>query len=141
VNDPTDNTTRPLAAAVLESRMADHLNPGVRRLVTWLREHGFNTFDSGDGVTHEFANDNAFPYVAITVEPSALIAEADRLERLLASVGIACQPQTQSGDVPTIEAQYSPASCAGAQEHRAIIALVNVTDTTLDAAGMKSEKP
>lgn len=33
-------------------------DPGIRRVVAWLRERGFKTTDSGDGVTKPSAGDD-----------------------------------------------------------------------------------
>lgn len=64
------------------------MNPGIRRTVQWLRDNGFATCDSGDGVTHEFACDRPVAYVCIRVEPAQLAAEAHRLLELLSANGV-----------------------------------------------------
>ena len=66
----------------------EQLDPGIRATVRWLREHGFETVDSGDGskAAHmECALD--VPNVFIRVAPEKLVAEADRLRDLLAEAG------------------------------------------------------
>lgn len=105
------------------------LNPGVRRLVPFLRSHGFDTYDSGDGVTHVFENDNDFPYVSATVEPEDLGRETERLLSVLASVGITTKAQTENFDARSVEAWFNP--YATVPEHRAVIVLFNVTDADL----------
>lgn len=66
----------------------DVLDPGIRQTVAWLRENGFETTDSGDGVTKtqkgwptEGVLD--FPHVFMVVDESKLEAEARRLRNLL----------------------------------------------------------
>jgi hypothetical protein len=41
------------------------LNPGIARLVHWLRATGFDTIDSGDGRTREHDCDRPYPYVVM----------------------------------------------------------------------------
>lgn len=41
------------------------INPGIRRTVGWLNSLGFETTDSGDGKTHDYACDRDYPYVVI----------------------------------------------------------------------------
>jgi hypothetical protein len=66
------------------------LDPGIRDVVLWLRWHGFNTTDSGDGVT-KFPDGVPvdmdvlpWPHVFMVVEPAErLTDEALRLHALL----------------------------------------------------------
>lgn len=106
------------------------LSPGIRDLVVWLNEQGFRTTDSGDGSNHDAGMGCAvdFPMVAILVEPaSALIAESDRLGRLLGERGIdfeppecdCCDPPDEI-TWPTIQGTYDP------HNGTAIIVLSNV---------------
>lgn len=102
------------------------LNPGIRKVVQFLRENGFDTCDSGDGVTHEHACDLDRPYVHILVqEPAKLVAEADRLTELLSQHGIKLEPQDEEVTARSVEASYWPAS------QTAVMSLWNVTDTDL----------
>lgn len=68
------------------------LNPGIRRLVAWLRQQGFQTCDSSDGAVHEHECDLGNPYVNMTVEPIDLAEEADRLMALLNLAGVSIAP-------------------------------------------------
>lgn len=78
------------------------LNPGIRWFVGWLRNLGFDTCDSGDGVTHEHLCDRETPYVAIRVhDPMCLIPESNRLFSNLEGAGISLE------DIH-IQANYSP---------------------------------
>ena len=107
------------------------LDPGIRSTVAWLRFHGFDTVDSGDGVTkYADAPDEAsadvadvgpgwigcalpVPNVAIQVEPDQLVAEADRLAALLLSEhGVTVDPQGENlvADQAVISASYDPAN-------------------------------
>ncbi len=89
------------------------INPGIRRMVDFLRQYDFLTIDSGDGETHACACDRNYGYVAIRVENEhELIDEAVRLKRLLWGCGIQCVPQGTplEGDKPQpcIQASYDP---------------------------------
>jgi len=101
----------------------DALDPGVRDLVVWLRSHGFNTTDSGDGVTKRAAgNTDALdvPHVFMRVDLSVhLRAEALRLQYLL---GLFAHLTPQPG---RIEASYDPANGI------AILMLMGVSDDDL----------
>lgn len=82
------------------------LDPGIRGTVLWLRAHNYETTDSGDGSkaeTMECALDR--PNVAMVVAPGEMVAEADRLARLLASRGVELVHDFEG---PTLEASYQP---------------------------------
>ncbi len=112
---------------------AGELDPGIRRLVVWLRENGFKTTDSGDGkakLAAGFTEDDGvwtIPHVGIAVAPSKLVREADRLADLLYSVHgieVCPTPPEPNGD-PEIDASYCAAS------RRAMLVLTNVDDSKL----------
>lgn len=72
------------------------LDPGIRRTVAWLQEHGFRTVDSGDGrskygTPYEVC---ALPYPNVTIGPEAdrLVSEARRLVAALRERGIPVHP-------------------------------------------------
>lgn len=109
------------AVELLSAEQLEQLNPGIRMMVQWLREMGFDTRDSGDGRTHQFECDLPIPYVHIMVEPAKLVEETDRLMRLLAKVGIEIEPCDEEGKVPSIESVYLPANRMG------LISVFNVT--------------
>jgi len=48
----------------------DGLNPGIRRLVVWLRANGFDTCDSGDGQTHDHACDRSCGAIQASYDPA-----------------------------------------------------------------------
>lgn len=86
------------------------LTPGIRRTVALVRSWGFETTDSGDGVTNVQAGmEEAMtrPNVYMTVLPSCLIAEADRLLRELLNVGVEVDTQGPD-DGPCIQGMYEP---------------------------------
>lgn len=92
------------------------LDPGIRETVRWLRSHGFETTDSGDGVSKDLSNEDVlpFPHVAMMVPPDELVAEADRLAALLREAGHDIQPQGPEGTTaPAIQASYDPANGIG----------------------------
>ena len=111
------------------------LDPGIRGLVRWLRDRGFNTTDSGDGVS-KFAKlgDDAcalrFPHVFMTVaRPEWLCPEAGRLSTLLADAGV--RLGNREGQ-PFIEANYRlPGGVC-------VIALCGLDDAGLGKAARRS---
>lgn len=86
------------------------LNPGIVKTVEWLRNHGFETCDSGDGQTHDYECDLPVPYVHMMVDPSKLVSETDRLVKLLSEQGVKLEPMNQEGTTPTVDGGYSPLS-------------------------------
>lgn len=98
-----DERTELGPVAPLASEDAARLDHGIRRLVTLLREHGFNTTDSGDGVAklqaayceeptfnrptilHEFGILDV-PHVVCVTAPERMRCEARRLRDLLDAV-------------------------------------------------------
>jgi len=107
----------------------DDLDPGIREMVRWLRTLGFNTTDSGDGVTKKeaIADGDALdmPHVAITCPPYRMVNEAQRLMKAITDRigGGSIEP----GD---ITASFDPA------DDSAVIMLVGIDD-----AAMGFEKP
>jgi hypothetical protein len=74
-------------------------DPGVRVLVAFLRKHGFDTCDSGDGREKIRTMGCAlpFPHVFIKVEPGTLLTEADRLMGVLVAAAVEVLPGTIEG--------------------------------------------
>lgn len=77
---------------MLEAIDYDELDPGIRDIVRLCRENGFDTCDSGDGVSkpdvgvadeHGIVESWACPNVAVQVERETFFTEADRLQQLL----------------------------------------------------------
>lgn len=87
----------------LPREVAVHLDPGILRTVEWLRARGFETTDSGDGVSKAelIAAGYALPFshVFMRCAPAELAAEADRLRRELVEHGV---------EGFRVEASYSP---------------------------------
>jgi hypothetical protein len=87
------------------------LDPGIRETVRWLNDKGFLTVDSGDGVSKagQYGEGDylPFPHVAMLSTPSHLVADADRLLRLLEEHGVSFEPDQSETDAH-IEASYSP---------------------------------
>ena len=95
------------------------LDPGVRRLVQLLREAGFETIDSGDGVSKpEDERALHFPHVFCRVPVDRSLAEADRLLELVRGL-------LQRRAKPLIEVNYDPA------ERLALLMLFDVSDADL----------
>ena len=91
------------------------LDDGIRDTVVWLRMHGFDTCDSGDGASKFAAGvidpcAIGTPNVAIQVDPAELAAECDRLQALLLSVGVTLVPFDPFEIAPSIQGSYDPAN-------------------------------
>ena len=93
------------------------LCPGIRRTVEFLRSHGFNTTDSGDGYSNDgMEGAMPFPNVCISCPPESLIYEARRLRQVLEDKGVFAEPLGPSEDgpqTPYIEATYDPSIDVG----------------------------
>ena len=98
----------------------DEIQPRMKRTVAWLQSLGFQTTDSGDGVTNvEAGMEGAldFPHVMMSVPPPLrLIQESERLLETCRLVGI---------QGFKIEASYDP------DDSSCILMLTGVTDESL----------
>lgn len=101
------------------------IDPGVRMLVSLLRQHGFETTDSGDGKTK---GDDGLdvPHVHMTCHAQLMAFEADRLHRVLSLHGVTVQP-IDDPKSPCIQATYDPA----AVDSTGVISLFGVTDAMI----------
>lgn len=71
------------------------LNPGIRETVRFLREYGFETTDSGDGVTNvEAGMEGAVPYphVHMQISDVNMRRDAHRLANALITNGFQPEP-------------------------------------------------
>jgi len=109
----------------------EDLCPGIRRTVAWLQELGFQTTDSGDGISNEGMECAIpFPNVAMVCQPDRLATEADRLFVLLAGRGVMVEPcSPEEPGPPQIQASYDPANGV------AVLVLTNVDDKLLFPGG------
>jgi hypothetical protein len=120
----------------LDQDVIDQLSPGVRDLVLWLNEQGFETTDSGDGSNFEEGMECATPHpmVVIVVEPPTLVVPmADRLCMLLEERGISfkvpahgCEDPPGEFTWPQIQGNYDP------NDGMAFIILANVLSKDLE---------
>jgi hypothetical protein len=99
------------------------IDPGVRRLVRWLNELGFETTDSGDGVSKpDMECALAVPNVAIVMgDKGDLIHNADCLHAELVKLGVFLNKSR------SIQASYDP------DDGSCIILLLGVSDADLPA--------
>jgi len=113
--------------------LPDDINPGILRTVQWLRSHGYETCDSGDGVTHLAKCDRDHPYVVMRVAADVLAKRADELVALLNRAGLKVVSVTYGFDedggslAPCIQASYDPV------DGIALIDLMGVSDALLPA--------
>jgi hypothetical protein len=96
-------------------RTLAELDHGISRTVWWLREHGFDTTDSGDGRSKIEAGFDAeevldYPHVVCIVAPADLVTEANRLADLVHERGVEVVPngRREAGQAE-IAASYDPA--------------------------------
>lgn len=87
------------------------LDPGIRGAVEWLRSHGFDTCDSGDGrhkVELGWPAEEVIPtpHVIVQCAPLRLVFEAVRLVGLLRRNGFTVTPCGQGGI--EVGATYDP---------------------------------
>jgi hypothetical protein len=117
----------------------DELDPGIRQVVRWLNDNGFDTTDSGDGKT-KFVAENPmecaqpFPNVAIETTPATLVSQCDRLAALLREKGIEVRPMGWDGPeepgLVNFQGFYDPSISTD----KAYIALTGLDDQTLVGA-------
>lgn len=104
------------------------LDPGIRKTVKWLRERGFETADSGDGVTKAgaIADGDAldYPHVFISCFNEDIVSESCRLMRKLSELGCLCE-SIGPDNKPCIQATFDPA------DDSACIELRHVNDARL----------
>lgn len=109
----------------------DDLDPGIRRVVRLLNQHGFRTSDSGDGskaATMPCAVD--YPMVVIPVDGQGEMV-ADRVFRLLTTHSTISWEPTMTGlRYPQVDYCYLPAYGNG------VVTVQNLLDVDLiDGAG------
>jgi hypothetical protein len=106
------------------------LNHGIARTVAWLNENGFETCDSGDGITHDFACDRPYPYVVVRVDASRLALDADALLGVLRTkIAVDELREDSPEDAVSITATYDPTNQVG------LIEIINVSDAKLFPEG------
>lgn len=106
----------------------DELDPGIRDIVKMLREQGFETTDSGDGVA-KFQQESKYygcapepyPHVYCHTEPDDIVVEAEKLAEVL-------------GDQWRVEATYWTRS------HTAMLLAQKVTEAQLAADYYATER-
>ena len=98
----------------------DKIDPGIRKLVWFLRTLGFRTTDSGDGVSKPSTERMIHrPHVYIEVDPRDLLSETDRVYRLLGMFGVDltgdCVDEVTGQVMPkvSVEGTYTPHGVSG----------------------------
>lgn len=117
---------------LLTEKQLLELDSGICWTVQWLREHGFDTTDSGDG-SKAGTMECALPYPNVTmrVSPDELVVETRRLQTLLVETGIDVVPLS-TDDQPCVQGSYDPA------DDVAIVVLFGVNDAILQDAIVNS---
>jgi hypothetical protein len=134
------------------------LDPGIRRVVEWLRVHGFDTTDSGDGRS-KFDPDSPYywpdaessgvsrtPHVVIRTDPNKLVMVADALHELLRTHGVlanvdgereaffeAMVAGKELAEPPSIEASYNPGESIEGKPF-GVVMLIGVDDARMFGA-------
>ena len=121
----------------------DDLDPGIREVVRWLNDNGFDTNDSGDGKA-KFNEDGTplpdwaspedqgydcvipHPHVVMSCPVENLGPECDRLRDLLLAAGVDIGAQGPDGEA-TIQGTYDPML----PEYPAYILLMGVDNAAL----------
>lgn len=139
----------------------DDLDSGIRETVRWLRGAGFDTRDSGDGVS-KFSNGYGkpgeppitdreallecgvqdVPHVMIVTPKDGLVREAERLLRLLRARAIRVVPvgYGEEGEEVSIQAMFDPAGNLDPAGEVAVLALFGLSDALL-ASGVSLPDP
>ncbi len=78
----------------------EQIDPGIRDTVRLLRDAGFETTDSGDGVSKpDMVCALDFPHVAAVCAPHLILAEAKRMAEVLEGTGFVVQATYDPRDV------------------------------------------
>lgn len=112
--------------------MSNEINPGIRKTVAWLQSLGYETTDSGDGITNVEAKMEgvlAFAHVMIKVDPDNLIYFAGVLaNEIEQNLGLKVVPISNDWQDICIQATYDPA------DNSAMIMLSGLDDYMLEQA-------
>ena len=108
----------------------DDIDPGIREVVRWVNSLGFETTDSGDGVsklgTMECALDVPHVHI-IELDVVAAVRIADALYAAVITRGIVLDSMRG----PSIQLSYDPA------DSTSVVSLYGVDDAMLAAAAVK----
>jgi hypothetical protein len=109
------------------------LDPGIRDVVRVMREAGFDTTDSGDGVSKP--KDGMcvleYPHVFAMTEPARMVSEADRLVALLGpewDVDVSYSPR--DGKAILSAAKMDPVAIWNARAEPFVPYAMNITGLT-----------
>jgi len=90
----------------------EQLDPGIREVVRLLRAYGYDTTDSGDGVSKHLLDPEVIPYphVFVQLERSGMVGEVDQIRSLLEWRGIAFEPVGEDPWRPHLQLTWDPVS-------------------------------
>lgn len=98
------------------------LDPGIRNLVLLMRKHGFDTCDSGDGVSKpDMGCALDFPHVIAVIRLDDARSESQRVVSLMEAYGVVFGPDEEA----SVEVSYSPINDV------CLLAVYGVTDDML----------
>jgi hypothetical protein len=101
----------------------DALDPGIRETVRWLRRLGWETTDSGDGVSKESdALWCPWPHVHVQIDGHEILAACGRMMNDLLAAGIEVAPCGNPEKEPSLEVTYDPV------DGIAILTVTNLND-------------
>ena len=124
---------RPRKENELEAIDYSELDPGIRDVVRAMRDAGFNTTDSGDGVSKPKDDMCAleYPHVFAVTEPALMIAETDRLGALLGPEWhVEGQYSANDGKAFLSAAKMDPAAIWNARAEPFVPYVMNITGLT-----------
>jgi hypothetical protein len=133
-----------------ETNIINGCDPGIRNLVKLLRDVGFNTCDSGDGVTKFEGKSEAerleliqegyldYPHVFIEVEwPESVMYAAHELQAYMKKLGVDVRQVGDGYHMPFIQATYDPVTKVGIVE-LAFVRDVDISKESNNVGGNQS---
>lgn len=98
--DPKIKIEYNVTTAEAEQSIRDGVDPGIRRTVAFLRDRGFDTIDSGDGVTKRLAGDlEALDYPHVFIKANAGEQTAFLAASALKLAGVLVSPTTRADGI------------------------------------------
>lgn len=106
----------------------EELCPGIRRTVQWFNQQGFETTDSGDGVSNQGMEcASEWPNVVVACHPDKLITTTEDVYKALVDHGVRFPKDSQdptflAANSPLINSGYDPVT------KKAYVLVLNIDD-------------